>query len=605
MKNRRNKIVNLFKVGILLFGVSLLLWNCEQEDVLETEKKEFVIKEHSLEDLKINTKFTSTLKLLESRKVASSKNVNSTDIYNFTIVPNNIKEVILEGITSYTLLVKRPFSTPDYFENLVIQLKEGEETKAYIIKYTPNNTVELFEEHNSFNYEGKSSVFPLNLNNLDIFSKGTTGECAPILQTWCSWDTDHVAGPSCYEANDGRLYRKYVENTNCFESGDISYGGGGGSSTTNEPDSGDVIVTSPKTWDGTPTTINEGELLASRINSILDFSLSPSELNWLEVKLIEANEIKNFLENNKNLDNTYLEEAITFVKQAIEVLMNEGEVDFKQYDITQFINNIQNPITGNPVELYLIAKYKSNVLLDFSSYSTSNEIQIGDYHLKPHYDIGNNLVFYTAYRVNSSGLPLYGIEMLIKADGLDNFQNNISLYTSAANLFYLQGIPSEAQIEMAAGDYWIGLKNMWSDAVHSPEWWAYVITSFGHAITNLPVNSTVNSTRTVSKWRVPLSEMTAKSFQGKVVVNPQGVRVTINIPDNYVPRIVNNGQGVKFVPQGTPLNSDANAIRIMKPTTTGTYPKPRGYVVFHNNNGQPINPLKGQTLGRDNWHFEF
>ncbi|MDE0536959.1 hypothetical protein OU788_12160, partial [Tenacibaculum sp. L6] len=94
MKNRRNKIVNLFKVGILLFGVSLLLWNCEQEDVLETEKKEFVIKEHSLEDLKINTKFTSTLKLLESRKVASSKNVNSTDIYNFTIVPNKIKEVI-------------------------------------------------------------------------------------------------------------------------------------------------------------------------------------------------------------------------------------------------------------------------------------------------------------------------------------------------------------------------------------------------------------------------------------------------------------------------------------------------------------------------------
>lgn len=327
---KKRKIAKLFKIGTLLFGVSLLLWNCERDEVLETEKKEFIIKEHSLEDLKINTKFTSTLKLLESRKVASSKNVNSTDIYNFTIVPNNIKEVILEDITSYTLLVKRPFSTPDYFENLVIQLKEGEETKAYIIKYTPNNTIELFEEHNSFNYEGKSNVFPLNLNNLDIFSKGTTGECAPILQTWCSWDTDHVAGPSCYEANDGRLYRKYVEDTNCFESGDVSYGGGGGSSTTNEPDSGDVIVTSPKTWDGTPTTINEGELLASRINNILDFSLSSAELNWLETHISEAKEIQNFLFENTT------SEAKTFAEQAIKALANGGEVDFEE----QIINNL-------------------------------------------------------------------------------------------------------------------------------------------------------------------------------------------------------------------------------------------------------------------------
>lgn len=329
MKNKRSKITNLFKIGILLFGVSLLLWNCEREDVLEIEKKEFIIKEHSLEDLKIKTKFTSILKLLESRKVASSKNVNSTDIYNFTIVPNNIKEVTLEDITSYTLLVKRPFSTPYYFENLVIQLKEGEETKAYIIKYTPNNTVKLFDEHNSFNYEGKSTVFHLNLNNLDIFSKGTTGECPPILQTWCSWQYDHIAGPTCYEANDGRLFRKYVEDENCTETGYISSSGGGSS----EGETSDPILTSPINEDGTPIKFNEGEITADYINGKLDGSLNLEQMKWLETHIPEAKEIQNFLLVNTSL------EAKTFGYQALMALMNNGEVDFEDRIINELIGD--------------------------------------------------------------------------------------------------------------------------------------------------------------------------------------------------------------------------------------------------------------------------
>ena len=70
-------------------------------------------------------------------------------------------------------------------------------------------------------------------------------------------------------------------------------------------------------------------------------------------------------------------------------------------------------------------------------------------------------------------------------------------------------------------------------------------------------------------------------------------------------RIVDNGKGVKFVPQGTPLTSEANAIRIMEPTTTGTNPHPKGYVKFNNSSGQPINPNNGQTLSNANNHFDF
>ncbi|WP_304416393.1 hypothetical protein [Profundicola chukchiensis] len=43
----------------------------------------------------------------------------------------------------------------------------------------------------------------------------------------------------------------------------------------------------------------------------------------------------------------------------------------------------------------------------------------------------------------------------------------------------------------------------------------------------------------------------------------------------------------------------------MEPTTTGTYPHPKGYVKFYNSNGHPINPNNGQTLGNANNHFDF
>lgn len=37
MKMKKNKFINLLKIGILFFGISLLLWNCEKEDNFNSE----------------------------------------------------------------------------------------------------------------------------------------------------------------------------------------------------------------------------------------------------------------------------------------------------------------------------------------------------------------------------------------------------------------------------------------------------------------------------------------------------------------------------------------------------------------------------------------
>ncbi len=37
MKKNKNKLTKLLKIGILFFGISLLLWNCEKEETISFE----------------------------------------------------------------------------------------------------------------------------------------------------------------------------------------------------------------------------------------------------------------------------------------------------------------------------------------------------------------------------------------------------------------------------------------------------------------------------------------------------------------------------------------------------------------------------------------
>uniref|UniRef100_UPI003F6A0C09 hypothetical protein n=1 Tax=Flavobacterium sp. TaxID=239 RepID=UPI003F6A0C09 len=306
-----------------------------------------------------------------------------------------------------------------------------------------------------------------------------------------------------------------------------------------------------------------------------------------------------------NLANQNSEITNETITNTINEKSNDTSLNLQQAFTLAVINSSENPMTGANVELYLLLKYKNTSYFNSTSFAVvSNSINVGTYTLTPHYKSDNTLVYYAAVRYSGNN-TLHDIEYIIKSSALSNFQENINLYTHAANLFYMNGTPTNGQIALCTGDYFSGLSQMWNDALHSPQWWAYAITCFGHAIVALPANTNVGSTVTSSQWKYSMKNLTNKAFQGKVVTNPQGVSVTINIPNNYVARIVDNGKGVKFVPQGTPLNSDANAIRIMEPITTGTYPHPKGYVKFYNNNGQPINPNNNQTLGNSNNHFDF
>ncbi|WP_172917731.1 hypothetical protein [Capnocytophaga canis] len=120
---------------------------------------------------------------------------------------------------------------------------------------------------------------------------------------------------------------------------------------------------------------------------------------------------------------------------------------------------------------------------------------------------------------------------------------------------------------------------------------------------SLPTGATVNSTITTKQWKTSMRDLTSKFFQGKKVVNNQGVEVVIRIPDDYVATITNNGKGINFRPLGSTDNT--NLIRVMSPGKSGGVFYPKGYVVFYNQYGQAINPTTGKTLSKINHHFDF
>jgi hypothetical protein len=183
---------------LLIITILFILTSCEKENEINKHQlinqNGFIINEFLFNDLASNLIFQKGFEKLNYKL----KNYSKSDIdnfYNFIIDSTRIKEVIKDEYTTYTLLIKRPFKTPEYFENLVIEKRENENIAAYIIKYTLASQIKLFDEHHTFSFDASTSVTPLDLDNLSSASKSSR-DCRAIAQTWCNWDHPHVAGPA-------------------------------------------------------------------------------------------------------------------------------------------------------------------------------------------------------------------------------------------------------------------------------------------------------------------------------------------------------------------------------------------------------------------------
>ena len=189
MKNRK---INFIKLGIFLFGISILLWNCEKEDSL-SHTEQVVVPEYSVSRIGIpkiqeNIALIKNLDaLLQQENKLHSKNVYSSE-YDFTVNTDFAKYIENRDGTyhSYTFPVSREIDN-GLLENLLVTLQNDGSYKILLISYdvTEDQKNELLIG-NVIDLKGKVTFTKINNNLLNLFSRTETISCFEIYFSYCS-----------------------------------------------------------------------------------------------------------------------------------------------------------------------------------------------------------------------------------------------------------------------------------------------------------------------------------------------------------------------------------------------------------------------------------
>jgi hypothetical protein len=187
MKMKKTKSLNLLKLGILFFGISLLLFSCEKDELISLEESNEIIPQKiSLSQAKKDKDF-----MLVSQKFKLNNYLNENNhaksTNNFTIDFSSFYKIKKANYTSYTFLLKRNNKDNSITENLVIE-KRNDTVRGYIVKYSnifyKKSGTDLFLNATTSRTYFKGDIEELLVqNNIEIHNKGGWS---------CSWNTTYT-----------------------------------------------------------------------------------------------------------------------------------------------------------------------------------------------------------------------------------------------------------------------------------------------------------------------------------------------------------------------------------------------------------------------------
>lgn len=145
---KKQKIANYLKTGILLFGVSVLLWNCEKQELNPLKPQEVLPKERisksitfeNLENTDVYQYFNKKVQLgLKTDKqlnlLQKGTQSSSNDI---TIVTQKVNQVINNGGETFSMFVKYKEQQENTYYNLVLYKKDNV-YRIYTLKIETNS----------------------------------------------------------------------------------------------------------------------------------------------------------------------------------------------------------------------------------------------------------------------------------------------------------------------------------------------------------------------------------------------------------------------------------------------------------------------------------
>ena len=304
---KKTKIANYLKTGILLVSVSLLLWNCEKEDVslIETTNVNF-------ERVKkvFATQFNkSAFPRIKNEPLWEKANVHFSEDGQYIEIPfREVKQEDLEKSTSMSL------------DHLVATVNSSGEVELNIVHYfaedikNTNPNFELLNYYDTDNFHGFITKYDLNKNviAIDRFINGVKSEnkftinekkksdLLGKVDEECNVSSEIIRTEDCMfwynpKTVDDPIKKGDVEIITCsYTTSVIYYNSCGGNSGNNTSSGGGVTVITNSTYfaintenldDCTKSIFNKIKESNSIENVISRFSGENSLFNWtLETK---------------------------------------------------------------------------------------------------------------------------------------------------------------------------------------------------------------------------------------------------------------------------------------------------------------------------------
>ena len=176
---KKQKIASYLKLGILLFGISVLLWNCEKEifdqppitkSNANLQKLNYSLKTLNYAELIKDTEIQPSLKFLQgvfaSKKPKGTFGKSDTQVADGLIISTEqINRIVAQDVIIWAFKIETPLLESSDFENFLVK-KHNDTFRYYLVSYIKDteNDENLYKKARLY----KLSKEALNLNELHL-----------------------------------------------------------------------------------------------------------------------------------------------------------------------------------------------------------------------------------------------------------------------------------------------------------------------------------------------------------------------------------------------------------------------------------------------------
>jgi hypothetical protein len=252
MKMKKGKI-NLIKLGILLFGISIFLINCEkdeyQEEGINGVNQKILSKKISFDKIPNINAIKNSLDKIHSKNSKKTLSKSNNNLGEFIILKNEV--LLMEYSETHTYTFKIIREKPEYYiENIVLHYNlETENYDEYLVQYNVNKNEYLGIINGKYiNESTQIKITKLDTGTITLSGKSNCSRTCQTISLRCTAGSRHEFGdPECC-VNKGSCSPLYAATvyqsctTKCTDTlsdgsdeGLASSGGGGSTGVATNP----------------------------------------------------------------------------------------------------------------------------------------------------------------------------------------------------------------------------------------------------------------------------------------------------------------------------------------------------------------------------------